>query len=976
MLERAQEKLSADDPLRDKLHDLSLIASGYSLMLSGNYSDPSDDVTRLSDLLGKHDFFTSCDVYLDSFNGFTGAEFNVITRIISQADSLTVALCLPSPVPAAGFETVKATLNRLLSLCSDASVPSSAINGIRKERSEKYYSAAFLKLENAIRSFISPDVEAEPFTEAELASEEFPSPIRVYRPTDEFAEAELAATRIMQLIRGGARYRDIAVVGRGMDRFEGVLDTALTRFAIPFFMSVRRPVAAAPLFRVILHALAVLDGGWSAEDVMAYIKTGMTGLDTDAICDLEKYVTMWEISGRAWTTDQEWSMNPDGYTDTLTREGAEFLARINALRVTVRDPLIRLSESLADSANGRINLRAGCKAVYELLENTGIADRIRKSGTDEDVTLFNTVSDMLDMLVHVGGDLPVTPRVLSGILTMAAEKTDFGAIPETVDTVTVGDAALLRAGSVKHVIMLGCIDGVFPRAVADDSFFIDTEKERLEAIGINTSQKTDEMSDDELFYFYRAASSASLTLTLSCPMQDPEGKEYLPSAGFNAIKNLLIPNEKQSAPGYPDGIPLAERAFSTVNAAELYRAYAGTAEGESLMEAMLQSGITDASLATESISSPKAAVSKKTAAELFGGDIALTQYRLESYSLCPFKYYSNYVLKLGTQKKADFSSADIGNFIHRVLERAVAELFTPDGLKENVDQIDLDALLDDIIAEVVRGMMGRDAVCSARLSALIERLRRTSALLVRSLIDEFRESRFVPSFFELNIGDGGVPPFRVPLEDGTSIYVYGKIDRVDTYRHGGDVYVRVVDYKTGSRKHSLKKIEKGLDLQLLLYLFAIWRADRASLPDTLGFGGDGDGDVIPAGVIYQESTYPTVSSDKTPESTEAAISEGLKQLKRTGLLLNDPDVLEAMESEPGKFLPIKRNKDNVIVARSDSALRDLEEMGELADQISDILAQIGKSMRSGKAAAKPRLSEKPCEYCDFKAFCRSAKSDR
>ena len=48
------------------------------------------------------------------------------------------------------------------------------------------------------------------------------------------------------------------------------------------------------------------------------------------------------------------------------------------------------------------------------------------------------------------------------------------------------------------------------------------------------------------------------------------------------------------------------------------------------------------------------------------------------------------------------------------------------------------------------------------------------------------------------------------LPDGTFAHIYGVADRVDICRKGNDVYVRVVDYKSGKKDFSLKDIELGL----------------------------------------------------------------------------------------------------------------------------------------------------------------------
>lgn len=982
-LEIAMGKLDSDDSLRSKLNDLSLILAHYNNMMTGSYSDPSDDVTRLGKLLEKHGMFNGCHVYLDSFNGFTCPEGAVLHRIMSQADSVTVALCLPENPPPTGFETVKNTEAQLRSLCESIGIPEQNRKYTVCERSESFCKSPFIKLEQTMRYLNhapSPDnlptaeeLEALPFTDA----------IQAVRPTDSFAEAEYTALRIMSLVEQGARYKDIAVVARGVDLYKGIIDTALSRFDIPYFISDRRPISETPLYRVIMRALAVLDGDWKAEDMLSYLKTGMTGLNIDQLYDMEKYVTAWNISGYGWKTENEWTMNPGGYTDTVTEADEKLLVRLNELREAVRDPLMRLYEAFSHSRSGVITLAQGCAAVYEFITALGIPERIAKSDSEEETTLYNTIIEMLDMLVGVGGDIPVNISTLSGILSMAAKKTDYGAIPEAMDTVTVGDAALLRAGSVKHVILLGCVDGVFPRAVADDSFFSDAEKEKLTAIGIPTSPGTELMSDDECFYFYRSASAATETVAFSCPMQDSAGDEFQPSVGFARIREFLgyDEDEKRFPPVYPDDFSLEKRAYSTANAAELYRASVGTPEGAALKQVLAAVGKSAILTPSSPIRDPLATVSQEHIDKLFGGDISMTQYRIESFVGCPFKFYSGYILKLDKPARAEFSSADTGNFIHRVMEKAVGELFDQNGLKPDAKSIDLNELVNSVVADVVKGMLGNKAEFTERLKALINRLRRTSTLLIRSLIEEFEGSRFIPTDFETDINNnGGVPPFTVPLSDGTTIHVYGKIDRVDTYKKGDDVYIRVVDYKTGSRAHSLNNIEKGIDLQLLLYLFAIWKADKSALPQKFG---EIKGSVYPAAAIYQDSAYPTVNRDSLPKTEDEAITAAISELGKTGLILNDPEILDAMEQEIGKGTPRTAKLDangNVksISINSGSKLLDLGEIGALADQIANILTEIGGKLRSGKAHAAPvkLTADNPCKYCDYRTFCRSADSSK
>lgn len=126
-------------------------------------------------------------------------------------------------------------------------------------------------------------------------------------------------------------------------------------------------------------------------------------------------------------------------------------------------------------------------------------------------------------------------------------------------------------------------------------------------------------------------------------------------------------------------------------------------------------------------------------------------------------------------------------------------------------------------------------------------------MLIENILEEFQHSDFRPAFFELSISDsakeGGpcVSPYAVTLPDGKKIRLYGKIDRVDAYQKDGKIYIRIVDYKTGSKNLSMDLIEKGQEMQMLLYLFAIWKNKDPAFLEQLGAQGR---EIVPAGAQY------------------------------------------------------------------------------------------------------------------------------
>lgn len=106
----------------------------------------------------------------------------------------------------------------------------------------------------------------------------------------------------------------------------------------------------------------------------------------------------------------------------------------------------------------------------------------------------------------------------------------------------------------------------------------------------------------------------------------------------------------------------------------------------------------------------------------------------------------------------------------------------------------------------------------------------TLTRLLRQLAAEFAQSEFEPVRYELPIRQGGeVAPLELMLENGVRVSVEGIVDRVDLMEKDGKKYVRVVDYKSGSKNFQLDDVYYGLNLQMLIYLFSIWKTEQESL---------------------------------------------------------------------------------------------------------------------------------------------------
>ena len=934
-------------PLRDKLCDISLIYTAYYAVLKEEYSDPQDDVERLARILKEHSFLSDSLLYADSFNGFTASELKVLEYCLLSCD-LTLTLCRPQENGRTGFMTVEKTERDIIGIAEK--------HGVKIEKITELYSKS---------SHIPEEFKLieDKLWELSFKSEKnfFSDRVTLTSCRDRFSEAEYIACRICGLVRQGSRYRDIAIIGRGTEEYEGVLEVVFARYGIPLFSSTRSSLSSSALYRCFNGALEVIYGGFKREDILSYVKTGLCGLDISDIDILESYTTLWNISGSRWTDEYDWNMNPDGLNDAISESSFIKLKHINRLRRQICGPLIKLKDSLK---NG-VTLKEACASLYLLINESGAYDYIRTSSDSSDITVYNIFVSLLDTVVAVGYDIPVNAKVLSSLLQMAAKYTDFGKIPQSFDCVVSGDASILRANGRSHIFLIACESGNFPRAVTDDSVFSDTEKSLLYDNGIELSPNTAVKTDEEMFFFLRAACSASETITATYVKN---GKNP-PSSGFTRLC-ALFPGNRISH--YPDEFTLTDRIQTLDTALPItYSAY-GTTLYAVMRELYEKHGKTLPSHRIP-LSETEVKISESISKKLFGKHLNLTQYRLEDYAKCPFSYYCRYILRLNEKRHSAFRTADVGTYIHRILEKVISTIFPPGSDMLSPTEDELDKIIDRAVNEILNSALGESFVSSGRFGALLLRLRRTVKLIIKNLLSEFENSSFRPSFFELKIGsaESGVKPLQAVLPDGRTISVYGTIDRVDTYKENDDVYIRVVDYKTGSRKHSLKNIALGIDMQMLLYLFAFWRTDNPTLKKKLGISENGH--ILPAGVLYHTSRIETKTTER-PVTSEEALTYAESKLIRSGILLKDENVLSAMENGlSGRFIPVTMKKDQLKMTHGE--LKTLEEFGELLSEVSDVLVRIGSSILSGDASARPIKNPQlsPCGYCAMSVVCRNAR---
>ncbi|MCR5575473.1 MAG: PD-(D/E)XK nuclease family protein [Oscillospiraceae bacterium] len=931
-----------DGGLADKLIDLALVLEAYDSVVANGRADPADRLTRLSSQIDAGGLPDDARVWVDGFIDFTRQEQEVLFAMLRQGVELTVCLTLDA------FDSE----DEVFALSRHAG---RALADYARELGQKVETVTLEGGRSDALAFFCEQM----FRYTDLKWDG-PAPVRLYRAEGVTAECEQAAALCLELVRdGGCRWRDISIVVRGYEDYRSVLESMCRHYGVPLFTAARSDLMQKPLPALIAYACEIVQDGWALDDVMGYLRTGLAGLD-EAECDeLERYLFKWSIRGSAWERRGDWRQHPDGYGAEYTEETEKRLARINALRRRVAGPLAAFARASAEAETAKGQAKALCAlfAALKLPETLARrAEELRALGRERSAAeyrqLWELTCSALEQCAAILGDASMDGETFGRLFTRMLSCYDIGTIPVSLDRVSAGDFDRNRRRNVKHLIVLGASDARLPRTEEGGGVFSVDERQRLLELDIDLGAGGDSELWREFSLIYHTLSLPSESLTLLCPLADSEGAALRPASVFRRaqalfsleVKSVDLTDVRMSAPA--PALALAGEAIRGAGGREqAAREYFAEHEPEHL-DALERAA-----------HAVRGSLSRAAVERLYGKKLRLSASRIEKFASCRFAYFCQYGLKARPYEPAGFEPPEMGTFFHYILENVAREVRGLGGFRAVSDE-ELERITDAYIERYVREELNDFQEKSKRFVYLFRRLRENVRRVVADMAAELRRSDFEPLDFELDFAKASdVLPVELGGE-GENLALTGVADRVDGFLHGGKLYLRVVDYKTGRKEFSLSDVWYGQNLQMLLYLFTLSEGGAAR------YGAQPEA----AGVMYIPARSPMLSADG-PEDDEALARARAKELRRSGLVLDDAAVLEAWEHGADKrYIPVKFKNG----APAPDSLADKERLGLLSRHIKKELCGMARQLRAGSIAADPWYrsnQDNACLNCDYFAAC-------
>lgn len=965
-LEEVRENLDNNPLLQGKMQDVETLYRGFQEFLASHYVTTEEVLDQLCRVIPEAESMKHTTIVLDGFTGFTPIQNRLIGTLLKYCPMVCVTLTLDDredPFGRSGLQDLawmtKKTVTTLCAIAREEKVPIEDVVRIPSGGTDRFGDREDLRF-----------LEKHLFRYDRAVYKKQPEHIQLFVCDQPSAEMEEVSRRIHRLVREkGYRYRDIAVITGDLESYGFEAVQAFAKAKIPCFLDSRRHVLSNPLVECIRAALAIMSSSFSYESMFRYLRTGLSNLTTEEIDELENYCLALGIRGR-----KSWENRFYAHSQRMDP------ARVPVME-ELRQRIMEILSPFTEAMHTRNRtVKSCCEALYAFLVSLDVQAKMEKKRqmfeacgeaalAREYAQMYRAVMDLLDKMVEILGDEPVSIRDFAQLMEEGLMEMRIGIIPPTADQVLIGDVERTRLRSLKALFFVGVNDQVIPGGLSGGGLLSETDRDTLEQMAVELAPSPRETIFIQKFYLYLHLTKPSAYVSVSYAASSARGEQTGPAYLFGTLRRLfpalqLIPVQQ------PEHVEEIETTADVKTLLlQIIRRPGGaalTGEEKELLGFLLQQPGGRAQsemLLQEAKNTPHTdAISRATAKALYGEQLMNSVSRIERYAACAYAHFLQYGLQIAEREEYSFRPVDLGIILHACME-LFGRLARKEGYTlKTVPKERENELISQCLSQIMEEYGNQILLSSARnryMGRRIEKLLRRSLWAIR---EELKDSDFEPAGFEISFDSKSfLDSMCLQLSETGRMYLRGKIDRMDLYEDPEQVLVRIVDYKSGSKSFSLEDFYYGLQLQLILYMKAALEIEKGRHPDK---------ETSPAALLYYQMQDPLIEAGED----DPVENMRLKTLKMNGLVSADERIYCHLDNrlEPGgksRMLPLERKKDGSLSARSSAV--DEEQFAALTDYAVKKAVQIGQEILHGHAEKNPcRQGERTaCDFCAYQEVC-------
>ena len=928
-----------------KLQDLEVLYIGFKKYLEDRFITKEELLDALCRVVKGSDILKESTIVLDGFTGFTPVQNRLLGELLEVCREVIVTVTMDdreNPYvykhPYQLFALGKHTVTSLIQIAAERKVSAEDPLSLYERPLNRF-------CDNSDMEFLERNI----FRYSKECYKEKQGAVRIHVARNPREEAMKAAGRVRNLVRTkGYRYRDIGVIVSNMEVYGDDLGQAFDLYEIPVFMDHKRSILLNSFVEYIRSLLNMVKDNFSYESVFRFLRTNLSGFTYGEVDELENYVIALGIRGyKKW--QESWIRRPK----YLEEENLEILNHNRVRLVEKVDTLVYVLRQRSKT------VKDVTMALYEFMVREELQLKLQRQSeafqeagelalAKEYSQVYRILIELFDKFVELLGDEKVTMDEYLKLLDAGLEEARVGVIPPGIDQVVVGDMQRTRLKDIKALIFVGANDTFLPGALIRSGLLTERDRDKFATGKIHLSPGGKEKAYEQKFYLYMNLTKPSETLDIYYSKVSADGKSIRPSYLIQEMQRLFsgleIEDEEKQAFSAQEwtprlGMQKVIRGFQDGNAMdqewqELYSWYKRQPQWQYRVEELMKSGF---------YTRPADGLTKEVAKQLYGEHFQDSITRIERFSACAFAHFLTYGLRLRERQTYEFQPLDLGNVCHSALEYYSRKLKEEHLSWTEIEEEKRQEYIDDSVEHAISDYGNSVLYSSARNEYMIERMKRLLTRTIWALTKQLEAGDFVPVAYEMRFENG-------------------KIDRVDLCKDKDKVYVKVLDYKTGSKAFDVVALYHGLQLQLMVYMDAAVKMTQKHYPDS---------EVIPAGVFYYRLNDPLVEKKVVGEEEEIW-QKVLKELKVDGVMNLKDETLEHLDHcQVGEspVIPVNYNINGSLSKNSKVASE--QEFEVMMRHALGKVFKVHQKILSGEVAAFPyrRKQESGCDYCAYRHIC-------
>ncbi|MGN0158448.1 MAG: helicase-exonuclease AddAB subunit AddB [Brotaphodocola sp.] len=952
--------------MKQKLEDFIVIFEGFQEYIAGHYITTEEVLDVLCRLIPESEIVKSSVIALDGYTGFTPVQYRLIELFMVHAKQVIVTVTADQTMPLyekTGMQKLfymsHQMVTRLDQLAQERHVKKLKDVWMPSPSVRLHESAELAWLEQNLFRYRGNTYHGTMSGSLEL--------YQANNPTDEVAGV---VHRIQQLIRDeGMKYREIAVVTGDLNGYGREVVHQFETNQIPFFLDDKKTLMNNPMVELIRAALDVVRKDFSYESVFQFLRTGLISSDREMLDRMENYALALGIRGHR-RFGETW--------ERVYRGGGNLnLQELNAFKDEVLAPLFALRESFHQE---KLNVEGMVLAVKSMLADCQIQEkmelyqehfeRIGEHRLQKEYgQAYELVEELFKRLSNLLGSEVISVKEFSEILDAGFEEISVGVIPATVDRVVVGDITRTRLAHVKALFFIGVNDGIVPMRKEKGSLLTDQEREFFGEHKLELAPTAREDNFQQRFYLYLMMTKPSGKLILSYSGVGADGKSrrasYLIAELCRMFPQLACRENKAEIYSVSEGYETLIEGLrryrkgdlsdaETDRFLELYRWFFASGEHQENVKQLVEAAF---------YIYEKQGLGHAVARALYGNILSGSVTRLEQYAACAYGHFLKYGLELMERKRYELAAADMGNLFHDSIDLCFRKV-KEEGLDwRSITDEQRTELVHRCVEQVTSAYGNTILNSTARNAYLAKRVEKITQRTIWALQYQIKKGDFIPVGFEMAFtAADNLKALKISLTGDEELHLRGRIDRMDICQDGNQVYVKIIDYKSGSASFDLLALYYGLQLQLVVYLDAAIELTERRYPES---------EVLPAGILYYNIADPVIQKEgeTDPEKIDAQI---LKELRMNGLINSELEAIRHLDhfiETESDIIPVVLKNDEVNQAKSSVANREM--FDRLRTFVHEKLRCQGMEILDGEIAVEPYKSggRTACDYCPYHAVC-------